>query len=263
MTLGIILLVLMAVLIYFGFAQRVLDRMYLTDKQALLFIGLMIAGGFIDIPITTAPEISINVGGALLPVALAIYILSKADSGRDWLKTIFSVIVTGGVIYSLTKIYQFEEGHTLLDPSYIFAIVAGTTAYLTSRSRRNAFISGTLGFILYDLIHVWRITFGGVPGQANIGGAGALDTIVTSGLIAVLLAEVIGESRESLQGGTAHKRENQAEKQGDKNLEVEKELDDVEYADFMEDGIEEGQEETSAEQDKINKEDDQKRGERE
>ncbi|SJZ54429.1 DUF1614 domain-containing protein [Selenihalanaerobacter shriftii] len=232
MPLGVIVLVVMAVLIYFGFAQRILDRMYLTDKQALLFIGLMVVGSFIDIPITTAPAISINIGGALLPVVLAIYVLSKADSTQEWLRTIFSIVVTGGVIYALTKIYQFEEGHTLLDPSYIFAIVAGVTAYITSRSRRNAFISGTLGFLLYDLIHVWNITFGGVPGQADIGGAGALDTIVTSGFIAVLLAEVVGESRERLQGGTAHKEHNDRGRDEDSG-EDEKKLDNVEYADFL------------------------------
>ena len=227
MPFGVIVLVVMAVLIYLGFAQRILDRMYLTDKQALVFLALMLVGSFIDIPITTAPAISVNVGGAILPVLLAIYVLAKADSTREWLRAIFSIVVTGGVIYSLTKIYQFEEGHTLLDPSYIFAIVAGVTAYLTSRSRRNAFISGTVGFLLYDLIHVWQITYGGVPGQADIGGAGALDTIVTSGFIAVLLAEIVGESRERLQGGSNHD-----DTDGDDSGEEEK-LDNVKYADFL------------------------------
>jgi uncharacterized membrane protein len=233
MSLGVILLIVIAALIYLGFAQRILDRMYLTDTQALLFIALMIVGSFIDIPITTAPDISINVGGALLPMILAIYILAKADSTREWVRAIFSIVVTGGVIYFLTKVYQFEEGHTLLDPSYIFAIVAGVTAYLTSRSRRSAFISGTLGFILYDLIHVWSITFGGVPGQANIGGAGALDTIVTSGFIAVLLAEIVGESRERLQGGTAHNEGVEEDKDNENGDGDEKKLDNVEYADFL------------------------------
>ena len=41
--------------------------MRLTDAQALLFIGLMIGGSFIDIPLYRgAVEISVNVGGALV-----------------------------------------------------------------------------------------------------------------------------------------------------------------------------------------------------
>lgn len=249
MPLGVILLILAGILIYFGFAQRILDRMYLTDKQALLFIGLMIVGSFIDIPITTSPAISVNVGGAVLPAVLALYVLSRAESGRDWARAIFSIIVTGGIIYSLTKVYQFEEGHTLLDPSYIFAIVAGVTAYLTSRSRRSAFLSGTLGFILYDLIHVWEITYGGVPGQADIGGAGALDTIVTSGLIAVVLAEIVGESRERLQGGTAHPEDNKQKRENE--IKNETKLDDVEYADFLAKRIEKRQQQKENNRDKI------------
>ena len=73
---GMLLLLITAALIYFGAAQRVLDRMRLTDSQALLFIGLMIGGSFIDIPLYQGTvEISVNVGGALVPLALCIYLL--------------------------------------------------------------------------------------------------------------------------------------------------------------------------------------------
>ncbi|MGM0471178.1 MAG: DUF1614 domain-containing protein [Bacillota bacterium] len=218
MSIGLIFLIITGILIYFGLAERVLDRMYLTDKQALLVLGLIIVGSYIDIPITQTPIININVGGAILPIILAIYVLTKAKM-HELLRAIFSIIVTTGVIYTLTQVYQFEEGHTLIDPTYLFGIVAGVTAYITSRSRRTAFITGTLGFLGYDLIHVWRITFGGVPGEAEIGGAGALDTVFLSGLIAVILAEVIGESSERL-----------SEKI--KKEPPEDRVDNVEYADF-------------------------------
>ena len=41
MSVGMILLVVLAVLLLFGIGQRVLDRMRLNDKQALLFIALI------------------------------------------------------------------------------------------------------------------------------------------------------------------------------------------------------------------------------
>ena len=37
----------------------------------------------------------------------------------------------------------------------------------------------------------------------HIGGAGIFDSIVLAGLVAVLLAEILGETRERLQGGPA------------------------------------------------------------
>ena len=81
---GMILLLIVAALVYFGVAHRILDRMRLTDAQALVFIGLMIAGSFIDIPIMRGEiETSINVGGALIPLALAIYLFSKSDSSAE------------------------------------------------------------------------------------------------------------------------------------------------------------------------------------
>ena len=39
----------------------------------------------------------------------------------------------------------------------------------------------------------------------RLGSAGAVDTVVISGFLAVLLAEVVGELRERLQGGTEKK----------------------------------------------------------
>ena len=69
MTIGLVLLIITGVLVLFGVGQRVLDKLRLTDRQALLFIALIIAGGFIpDIPVT--PQFSFNIGGALIPLAL-------------------------------------------------------------------------------------------------------------------------------------------------------------------------------------------------
>ncbi len=52
MPLGLIILSALAALILFGAAQRVLDRMHLTDTQALVVLGLIFIGSFIDIPVT-------------------------------------------------------------------------------------------------------------------------------------------------------------------------------------------------------------------
>jgi uncharacterized membrane protein len=194
---GVILLVALELIIYFGFAEQMIKRMGLNKTALLIFFALMILGSYIDIPISSNPLITINLGGAIIPIALAFYILSKADR-KEVFRTVIATILAGGAIFALTQFYQFEEGHTLIDTNYLFPIISGVIAYLVGRSRKEAFVAGTLGFLIYDLIHVIRITLGGVPGEADIGGAGAFDSIVIGGLLAVLLSELVGESRERL-----------------------------------------------------------------
>ncbi len=202
---GMILLLIVAALIYFGLTQRILDRMRLTDTQALLFIGLMIAGSFINIPLFQGrTEVSVNVGGALIPLVLAIYLLTKADSTREWTRALIAAIVTAGVVYGISQVTDFEPPRRdILDPVWLFGIVAGVVGYLAGRSRRASFIAGTLGIIITDLVHMIRAFAVDLPTTVAIGGAGIFDTIVLAGIIAVSLAEVVGESRERLQGGPA------------------------------------------------------------
>ena len=200
---GMILLLIVAALIYFGAAQRVLDRMRLTDSQALLFIGLMIGGSFIDIPLYRGvAEVSINVGGAIVPLGLAIYLLIRADTARERVRGIAASLVTAAVIYGISQFFTFDPpGRGIIDPIWLFSIVAGVVGYLTGRSRRSSFIAGTLGIILTDFIHLVTAIVTRVSTTVAIGGAGIFDTIVIAGFIAVGLAEFVGETRERLQGG--------------------------------------------------------------
>lgn len=41
MSIGMVLLTVVAVLVFFGVAQRVLDKLYLSDRAALILIALM------------------------------------------------------------------------------------------------------------------------------------------------------------------------------------------------------------------------------
>jgi len=208
MPLGLILLLAVAALIYFGFAHRVLDRMRLTDAQALGFIGLMIAGSFIDIPLARdTASISVNVGGGILPVLLAVYLLARADERYEWVRALASVALTAGVIYGVSRVYDFgpEAPQTgFIDPVWLFGLLGGAIAYLAAgRSRRSAFIAGSLGILVTDFIHLGQALVRQVPATVAIGGAGAFDTIVLGGIIAVGLAELTGEIRERIQGGPA------------------------------------------------------------
>ncbi|WP_418790151.1 DUF1614 domain-containing protein [Phosphitispora sp. TUW77] len=206
--LGIIALIIVSVLIYFGLAHRILDRLRISDKTALVILAAMIVGSFIDIPIAFGRvDASVNVGGGLIPIGLAIYVLTKAGSKKEWLRTLIATGITGVVIYYIGSVLmQGGPGggaFDILDPIWMYPIIGGLVAYIAGRSRRSAFIAATLGVLLLDIFNWIYLLATGTPGRILIGGAGAFDSIVLAGIIAVLLAEIIGESRERLQGGPA------------------------------------------------------------
>lgn len=206
---GIIVLIVASVLIYLGLAQRALDRMRLSDRAALLIIGAIIIGSYVNIPLPFLPfNTSINVGGALVPLGLAIYLLVRAGSGKEWGRALVGTAATAVAVYivgSLINAGTVEPAgrFAFIDAIYLYPLVGGIVAYLLGRSRRGAFIAATLGVLLVDVFHyIWLINQG-APGSyvVSVGGAGAFDTIVLAGIVAIILAELLGESLERLSGG--------------------------------------------------------------
>ncbi len=196
---GIILLLLVSVLIFLGLAHQILDRLYLSDRGGLIFIGAMIVGSFIDIPLSRTPSISLNIGGAVLPFVLAVYVLVKAGTSKEWVRSIIGIVITTGVLYGVNKLYSFDTSRGFIEPQYLWAIIAGIIAYIAGRSRRLAFVIATMGVLAMDVVHIFEVRGTNVP--TLIGGGGVFDTLVVAAVLAVLLAEIIGESREALQGG--------------------------------------------------------------
>lgn len=201
-----IVLLVVAVLIFLGLGQRVLDRLRLTDKAAILFLGAMLVGGFLpDIPIIG--NVSINIGGGIVPLILVVYLIVKAGTVKEKTRAIVAALITGIAVYASTKIFPTEPTYTLLlDPIYWFAVIAGIIGYLAGRSRRTAFIAGVSGLILMDIFSRIELMFTGGTTSLVIGGAGIFDGVVIAGFISLGLAEVIGEVRERLQGGPSKDR---------------------------------------------------------
>ena len=70
-----------------------------------------------------------------------------------------------------------------------------------------------MGVVLTDIISRIEASLVGARGTTVIGGAGIFDAVILSGIIAVGLAEIVGESREWLQGGsTKEKKEKEIAK---------------------------------------------------
>ena len=191
MTIGSILLAASAVLVLLGVGQRVLDKMRLSDRAALILIAAMFVGGLI--PDIRLGLVRINIGGAL---GVCVYLLVSADEAAERVRGILGALITAGVVYLLSRVMPSEPENIILDPVYACGVAGGIVGYVLGRSRRGAFISGVMGVLLADLITAIVVWAGGVSQPLTLGGAGIFDTAVISGIIAVLLAEIIGETLE-------------------------------------------------------------------
>ncbi|NLZ39538.1 MAG: DUF1614 domain-containing protein [Firmicutes bacterium] len=224
MTFGMLVLVAVAIAIYLGTAQRVLDRLRLTDRVALLFVGAMVVGGFLpDIPLSD--NVAINIGGGIIPFILAVYLIVKAGTAKEKIRAVIAAIISSVAVYAAMKILPTEPTYnSYLDPLYIFTIIAAVVGYLAGRSRRSAFIAGSMGLLLTDIYSRLEVALRGGSGNMVIGGAGVFDAVVIGGILALLIAEVFGEARERIQGGPAGDRP-QSLRQGLADAEISEELD--------------------------------------
>lgn len=187
-----IVLLIVGLLVLFGVGQRVLDKMRLTDKQAIVLIIAMIVGGFVpNIPL--GGNVSVNLGGAVIPILVGLYLWFTAGTAKERVRSLVATAITGVAIYFLMHWLPDEPETMWIDPNYAYGIAAGIVAYIFGRSRRGAFIAGVLGMAAADIAQAIVNRMNGIDQRLVLGGAGAFDAIVFSGLIAVLLAELIGE----------------------------------------------------------------------
>ncbi|MBR4331664.1 MAG: DUF1614 domain-containing protein [Clostridia bacterium] len=191
MSAGLILLAGVSALVLFGVAQRVLDRMHLTDRAALLIAALIFLGGLL--PDIRVGQVSVNLGGAVVPLGVCVWLLVKTDTRQEVARALWGSVLTAVAVYLIGRLTPAEPEKMIIDPHYLYGLAGGAVAYLLGRSRRAAFICGVLGVILADTavaVVSWR---NGIETTLRLGAAGAMDTVVISGLLAVLLSELVGE----------------------------------------------------------------------
>lgn len=201
MSIGMVLLTMAAILVFFGVAQRVLDRMYLSDRAALLLIALMFFGTLI--PNLRLGGVEISIGGAVIPVGICIYLLVRAGTNKERLRALLGAALTGALVYTVSAFLLPDEPEQLpVDPMYLNGIIAGIIAYALGRSRRGAFICGVLGVMLADIATAVVNRANGIVQTLHLGGGGVFDAMMIAGLLAVLLAELVGEVLERIARGS-------------------------------------------------------------
>lgn len=196
MSLGSIVLSVVTVLVLLGVGQRVLDKMRLSDRTAIVLVILMFVGGLL--PDIALGRVRINIGGAIVPLGICVYLFVSADEGRERMHALLGTLLTAGAVYALGRIMPDEPEKIVLDPVYLCGLVGGLIGYLFGRTRRGAFIAGVAGVLLADVINSLIVWSQGIDQTLHLGGAGIFDTAVISGFLAVLLAELLGEVRERM-----------------------------------------------------------------
>lgn len=199
---SMILLIVVTVTIYLGLAQRVIDRMRLSHKTALTMLLLLIGAHFLP-AVVLFEHLSLRLG-AFIPLGICGYLLLTC-SKKEQVRALAITATTTTLLLLSDYLLPIEPGTIPydLDPLYMSGILAGLLAYSFTRSRRSAFI-GAVGAVFFsDLFAVLFVTYKGYNSSIILGSGGAFDALMINGIIAVAIAEVIGEVRERIHRGPA------------------------------------------------------------
>jgi uncharacterized membrane protein len=129
--------------------------------------------------------LAVNVGGALIPSIVSLYLLSRSDT-----VTIFYGLVGVGIVAVVSHIFARPvKGVGIAMPPLVAPIAAALVAIFLPSSFPStvAYVSGVFGTLIgADLSNLGVIPELGSP-IASIGGAGTFDGVFLSGIIAVLI----------------------------------------------------------------------------
>jgi len=206
--------IVLVVLVQLGVLRYAYMRIGLSRGAAVLLLVGSLVGSYFNIPIAELPPqrvlsgqeviyfgmryaipvvvqwpgtvIAVNIGGAVIPSLMSLYLLSKY---RIWGPGLLATIGVSLVCYLLANPVP---GLGIAEPVFVPSLAAATVALLLSRRRAAplAYIGGSLGTLIgADLLNLGKVQGLGAP-VASIGGAGTFDGIFLIGILAVLIASL-------------------------------------------------------------------------
>jgi uncharacterized membrane protein len=133
-----------------------------------------------------ATVLAINVGGAVIPTLISIYLIFKN-------RLLGLSLVGVGIVAVICHLLAYPvHGLGIAEPIFAPPVATALVAMLLSRSQAGplAYICGSLGTLIgADLMNLGKIQGLGAP-IASIGGAGTFDGIFMTGLLAVVYASL-------------------------------------------------------------------------
>jgi uncharacterized membrane protein len=208
----VILLAAVAALVQVGVLSYAYERLGISSSAVFAILVLELLGSSINLPLgwlrsepgddprqvvvfgvvytvpaRTRPRatlVAVNVGGAVIPTALAAYVAGRSGIALEALAA--TVIVTAGVHVLARPVPGLGIAVPTLAPSLIAAAAAIAIAS-PAHAAAVAYCAGTVGTLLgADVLNLRRIPSLGAP-MASIGGAGTFDAVFITGIGAVLL----------------------------------------------------------------------------
>ncbi len=210
------LFALLAAMVQIGILQFAFERMGVSRRYMFLLLAGSLLGSYINIPVATlAPEtvrsgqiyeffgmnyvvpavqdwpatvLAINVGGAIIPVLLSMYLLFRH---RFYGNALLATAIVTLVVHWMARPVP---GVGIVVPMFVPPVVTAIVALSLSRYQAAplAYIAGSLGTLIgADLLNLGHLRGMGAP-IASIGGAGKFDGIFLTGLVAMLIAAFFG-----------------------------------------------------------------------
>jgi len=217
---SLLVFVVLLLLLPLAFGELMVEglaKLHLTASAAVILVIGIFVGGFINIPVKRLrsqqvsvhplavfglsgvwPQlrrvrqetvIAVNVGGCLIPTALAVYELAHLIASGT--QTLFALAIACAI--NCAACYLMARpvvGVGIMMPGLIPPLISAALAIVLApdQAAAVAFVAGVAGPLVgADLLHLKDIQSSGV-GMASIGGAGTFDGIVLSGVIAAYLA---------------------------------------------------------------------------
>jgi uncharacterized membrane protein len=183
---GVALALLLASLLgsYVNIPVAHLPQKEVMSGQEIEFFGMH----YLVPMMVAAPQtiIAVNVGGALIPALLSLYLLARNNL---WIR---GAIATACVALICHLLAWPVPGLGIAIPTFAPPLATAVVSLLIAD--RNpaavAYISGSMGTLIgADLLNIGKLQGMGAP-VASIGGAGTFDGIFLTGILAVIIASL-------------------------------------------------------------------------
>jgi uncharacterized membrane protein len=132
--------------------------------------------------------IAVNLGGALIPVTISIYLLATHGSLITY--TIAATVVTSVLVHLVARRIP---GVGIVTPALLPPLFAAAVSLILvpGSPATVAYTSGTLGTLIGADLTNLRNADHSAAAVESIGGAGTFDGVFLTGIIAVLLAALV------------------------------------------------------------------------
>jgi uncharacterized membrane protein len=206
----VIALPVLALYIVYLILTRAFHEMGFSSWEAIVivFVSFLLGSGLVDgvtgirfsnitlFTYNTYWMVGVNVGGALVPLLLSIYLIWKNTLRPG--RVIGGIILVGAITYFVT--FPDPEHGIISDfPFWLLPIVGASvlSAVFAWKEQRKAapfaYVIGTLGVLIgADLLHLFELLSTPIhtPTNAVIGGANVFDMVFITGVLAVFLDSV-------------------------------------------------------------------------